>query len=362
MSTTDSAWKKLATRASLILFAGAIVGVTVWKLSAPVKVEASQPYRGVLVTEAFGTGTLEAKVVVSLSAKITGKVVKVSVDQGDMVTNGQVVAHLEAKDYQNTVRVAEAALGQAQAQLAKAQLDLQRSRDLLRGNVTAQADFDAAETSYRVAEATVKSAEANLGFARARLADTVIYSPVPGLVLVRDLEEGDTVVPGAPIFRVADPAPLWVQAMVDERDAGKLRVGQPARITFRAYPGQSFPGRLARLAREADRVTEEREADVVVDQLPADWFIGAKADVYIETARKPDAMQIPGSAIVRRGGKVGVFVVDAGRARWRPVQLGLTGRDAVEVTGGIGANNLVITEPSAAKTPVADGQRVERLP
>lgn len=328
------------------------------KLLAPAPVEALNPQRGALVEEVFGTGTLEAKLVVALSAKVTGKVVEVLVDQGDSVTNGQVVARLEATDFESAVLVAEAALGQAQAQLVKAQLDLQRSRDLLRGNVASQADFDAADLGHRVAEATVKSAEANLGFARARLADTVIQSPVAGLVLVRNLEVGDTVVPGAPIFRVADTHLLWVQAMVDERDAGKLRVGQTARITFRADHGQSFPGRLARLAREADRVTEEREADVVADQLPPDWFIGAKADVYIETAHKAEALQISPSAIVRRGDQPGVFVINGGRAHWRPVRLGLTGRDAVELADGVEAHDVVIINPFAGKNPIAEGQRV----
>jgi HlyD family secretion protein len=351
-------WRKVVAIAGWTLLAVALLTLARWKLFGPTPVVMAHPHRGALAEEAFGTGTLEAKVVVALSAKITGKVTEALVDQGDTVTNGQVVARLEAIDYENSVRVAEAALGQAQAQLAKAQLDLDRSRDLLRGNVAAQADFDAADTSYRVAEATVKSAEANLGFARARLADTVIYSPSAGLVLVRNLEVGDTVVPGTPIFRVADTRVLWVQAMVDEREAGKLHVGQTARITFRANRGGSFPGRLARLAREADRVTEEREADVVVDQLPPDWFIGAKADVYIEIARRADALQVPTSAIVRRGDQAGVFAINNGRARWRPMRLGLTGRDAVELASGLEASDLVIIDPFAGKKPIVDGSRV----
>jgi HlyD family secretion protein len=237
-------------------------------------------------------------------------------------------------------------------------LDLKRDRDLVQTQVISQSDFDATETAYRSAEARVKNAEAQLGFARARLADTQIVSPVAGLVITRNLEVGSTVVPGTPIFRVADTQLLWVQAMVDEREAGKLRVGQPARITFRADHGQSFQGRLARLAREADRVTEEREADVVADQLPPDWFIGAKADVYIETARKADVLQIPASAVVRRGNQPGVFIINGGRAHWRPVRLGLTGRDAVELASGLETHDVVIANPFAGKTPIADGQRV----
>jgi HlyD family secretion protein len=348
-------WWKLV--GATILIAAAMV-VVLLNLLGPVPVAAVHPQRGSLVAEVFGTGTLEAKVVVSFSAKMIDKVVEVLVDQGDTVTDGQVLARLEATDYEHSVRVAEAGVGQAQAELAKARLDIARKRELLRTASISRAEFDTYEAAYRVGEAKLKNAEAQLGFTRARLGDTVIHSPVSGLVMTRNLEVGDTVVPGTPIFRIADTHQLWITAMVDERVAGNLRLGQPARVTFRAHPGQSFPGRLARLAEEADRVTEEREADVTVEQLPPDWFIGGKADVYIETARAADALQVPKSAVVPRDDQPGVFVINGGRARWQPVQLGLIGRDAVELVGGVDARELMITDPFAGKQPLADGQRV----
>jgi HlyD family secretion protein len=341
----------------MILIAAGLV-VAVLKLLGPASVATVHPQRGPLVAEAFGTGTLEAKVVVSFSAKMIDKVGEVLVDQGDTVNEGQVLARLEATDYEHSVRVADAGVGQAHAELAKARLDIARQRELLRSAIISHAEFDSSEAAYRVAEAKLKNAEAQLGFARARLADTMIYSPVSGLVMTRNLEVGGTVVPGAPIFRIADTHQLWITAMVDELVAGTLRVGQPARVTFRAHPGKSFPGRLARLAEEADRITEEREADVTVEQLPPGWFIGAKADVYIETDRKAEVLQLPRPAIVPRDDQPGVFVIDDGRAHWRAVQLGLIGRDAVELAGGVDAGDLVITDPFAGKQPIADGQRV----
>lgn len=350
-------WWKLAAAAVLI---AVVLVVVLVKLLGPAPVAAVHPQRGPLVAEVFGTGTLEAKVVVSFSAKMIDKVVEVLVDQGDTVTDGQVLARLEATDYEHSVRVAEAGVGQAQAELAKARLDIARKRELRQTASISQAEVDTYEAAYRVGEAKLKNAEAQLGFARARLADTVIHSPVPGLVLTRNLEVGDTVVPGTPIFRIADKRVLWITAMVDERVAGNLRVGQPARVTFRAHPGQSFPGRLARLGEEADRVTEEREADVTVEQLPPEWFIGAKADVYIETGRAADALQVSRSALAPRGDQPGLLVIDGGRARWQPVQLGLSGRDAVEV-GGVDAGDLVITNPFSGKQPIVDGQRVTAM-
>jgi len=358
----NSGWRKVLTMAGWVLLAAGVVAFVGWRLTAPVKVRGIHPQRGEFVQEVFGTGTLEAKVVVALSAKITGKVAEVLVDQSDTVARGQVVARLEATDYENSVRVAEAALGQARAEWEKSGRDVARHSELLRRDFITEAYFDALVTGSQVAEANAKKAEADLGFARARLADTVIHSPVAGLVMIRGLEVGDTVVPGTPIFRIADTQKLWVAAMVDEQQAGLLRPGQPARIAFRSRGGEWFPGRLARLAREADRVTEEREADVAADRLPPEWFIGAKADVYIETARKGNVMQIPSRALVPRGEERGVFVAEDGRARWKSVQVGLVGRDAVEITGGVDAGAWVVADPFMGQKPFTDGQRVTLSP
>jgi len=350
--------RKLAAAMGWCVLAVAVWAGVRWMLFSPIPVTTVQLQRGELRQEVFGTGTLESKVVVGLSAKIIGKVVEVLVDQGDTVTNGQTLARLEARDFDDAVRAAEAALGQVQAELTKAQVDLKRDLDLVQSKVIPQADYDTTETACRVCEARVKNAEAQVGIAKARLADTQILSPVAGLVITRNLEVGSTVVPGTPIFRLAETQVLWVQAMVDEREAGKLSIGQSARVTFRANQGQSFPGRLVRLAREADRVTEEREADIIVERLSAEWFIGAKADVYIETARKADVPQLAAGAIIRRGDQPGVFVISGGRAHWRPVSLGLMGRETVEVVSGVDAQTLVIANPFAGKKPLIDGERV----
>jgi len=349
-------WLQVAAWVLLAVVTAAIVR---WWLTAPVAVEVIRPYRGPIVVEVFGTGTLEAKVVVGASAKIVGKVLDVLVDQGDTVTASQCLARLESKDYENAVGVAQAKLAQTEAELSKSEADLERSRALFRDRIVSQADLDAQETARRVAEANVQTARAELGFALARLTDTRIVSPIGGLVVTRNLEVGSTVVPGAPIFRVADMTLVWVQAMVDERASGGLTVGATARVVFRSAPGTSLPGTLNRLAREADRVTEELQADVKVEQLPAHFALGQKADVFIETARKAEALQVPKSALVPRGREGGLYVVADGRAQWRAVKLGLIGRDAAEVLEGLTEATLVVREPLRGKATLTEGQRVK---
>jgi len=355
LSHLTGRWFRVA--AWLLVVAGAVAVVRFW-LAAPVALEVVRPDRGPIVEEVFGTGTLEAKVVVGVSAKIVGKVVDVLVDQGDTVAAGQCLARLESKDYENAARVADAKLVQAEAELSKAMADIERTRALFRELIVSSAELDAQETGRRVGEARVETARAELGFSRARLSDTRIVSPIQGLVVTRNLELGSTVVPGTPIFRVADTAVVWVQAMLDEREAGKLTVGARARVVLRSDPGTSLRGALARLAREADRVTEELQADVKVDTLPARFALGQKADVWIETASKQQALQVPRSALVPRGQTVGVYVVAGGRARWREVKLGLTGRDVAEVLDGLGEAQLVVRDPRLGKQPLAEGQRV----
>lgn len=336
----------------------AVPAVAVWFIaSRPVPVSAVRPRRGELVVEVFGTGTLESKVVAGVSAKITGKVVEVLVDQGDTVAAGQTLARLEARDFSNAVRVAQAQWDQARAELAKAKADVERERPLLASDSVARAEVASLESAQNVADAKLTNAEAALGVAQAKLADTQIVSPASGLVVTRNLEVGSTVVPGAPIFRIAASVP-WVAAQVDERETGALRVGQSARVMFETNPALAKPGHVARLSAEVDRVTEEREVDLSLDRPPANQFLGQRADVYIETARKLDALRIPLTALVVQGSRSGVFVVVDGRARWRPVQLGLRDRRSAEVVGGVSERDLVITNPSAGKKPISDGMRV----
>lgn len=340
------------------LLAAAAVAVVAWGfVSRPVPVKTARPERGELVVEVFGTGTLESKVVVGVSSKIIGKVVAVLVDQGDRVTAGQTLALLEDKDFTDAVRVAAAQRDQAASTLAKAKLDFARQRALIAQHLVAQADFDSAETTYRVAESQLVAAGEALGFARAKLADTRIVSPDAALVVTRNLEVHSTVVPGAPIFRIAPSAP-WLAAWVDERVIGDLHPGQPARVTFATNSKLVKPGRVARVCTEVDRVTEECEVDIALDRSPDTGFIGGRADVYIETARKSDVLRIPLAALVAKADGAGVFVVSHDRARWRPVQLGLRGRELVEVIGGVTEREVVVLNPLAGKAPISDGTRV----
>jgi HlyD family secretion protein len=150
---------------------------------------------------------------------------------------------------------------------------------------------------------------------------------------------------------------LWVSAWVDETEMSRIAVGQPARVAFRSEVAKTFRGEVARLGRETDRETREFTVDIRVLELPANWAVGQRAEVYIETARSDKANIIPASAVTWREGTAGVFVQLDGTAQWRPVKLGLSNHEQVEVLEGVSANEQILLPSEAAATSI-EGRRI----
>ena len=351
----------------------------------PTPVTAHTVATGEVRGEVMGTGTLEARIKTTISPRIQERLAEVLVDQGDAVKSGQLLARLDDAETKQQVAIAEATLAaaratvdrvksdeaRARAVLQQAQLDHRRSTELLAGKIASQADFDKAAEVLHVAEADLKRAQAaiveaesqgftaekTLLYQKEHLAFTEMRSPYDGLVTRRDRDPGGIVVPGASILQLVATNEIWVSAWVDETAMTGLKAGQPARIVFRSEPGKSCAGEVARLGREADRETREFVVDVRVKELPANWTIGQRAEVFIETGRQSGVVAIPQAYLLWRDGKPGVFVNDHGKARWRDVTLGLRGRDTVEVPQGLSAGDSVC-KPREQKQQLTDGHRI----
>jgi hypothetical protein len=136
-----------------------------------------------------------------------------------------------------------------------------------------------------------------------------------------------------------------------------LAAGQRARIVFRSDPERAYAGEVARLGRQTDPETREFLVDVRVTSLPPNWTIGQRAEVYVTTAEKSAAASVPANVVHTTRNDPGVFVIAGGKARWRPVQLGLRGRDRVEIIGGLAAGERVVTA-RVPRTMLTDGQRI----
>jgi len=363
-----------------------LIGFAVYRMKfAPVPVMVHQVAMGPIAAEVMGTGTLEARVKTTISPRIQERLAEVLVDQGDWVKGGQLLARLDDGELKMQVEVAEAARVAAGASLERvktdearavavgqqARLDYKRISDLLTNQISSQADFDKAVEQVHVAEADVKrsqaaigeaesqlaTAEKNLLYQRERLSFTRIVSPYDGLIVRRDRDPGGVVVPGSSILQLISTNEIWVSAWVDETAGARLAAGQPARVVFRSEPAKSYPGEVARLGRETDRETREFLVDVRVKQLPKNWTVGQRAEVYAETGRKESTLALPLRFVSWRGGRPGAFVVEWGKAIWREVKLGLRGLETTEVAEGLAAGQ-VVCKPREANQPLKDGQRV----
>ena len=260
--------------------------------------------------DVLGTGTLEARVKTQVSARIQERLVEVLVDQGDMVKKGQLLAKLDDAELllqaaisqasfaaaKQTAQRVEADLARSQAVLEQARKDAKRLDGLLASNAVSQTDSDKAAEALQVAEADLKRSNAAIAEAQGlvlvaektmlhrqeQLAFTQITAPYDGLIIRRDREPGEMLVPGATLMELISLDELWIRAWVDETEMPQLAKGQKARVVFRSEPQKNYPGVVSRLGREMDRETREFIVDVRVEQLPVNWAVGQRAEVYIQ--------------------------------------------------------------------------------
>lgn len=356
-------------------------------LLAPKPVTVVQAEHRDLTAQVYCNGTVEAKVLVGVSSKITGRIVELYADQGDRVQRGQLLARLENEDVLHQQRQSEAGLNrsaaglnveQANLQKAKANLALAeknalRFRTLADKNLVSKLEADQYDTANQVAreevarcQATLEAARmeqragrANLGFARSKVGDTLIYAPQQGVIITRDLEQGATVTAGMSIFTLADPRTVWVKANVDESQLKGVAVGKKALISLRSYPGTQFPGRVARLGHQSDRVTEELEVDVAFAPPLENFRLGEQSEVYIVTETKKDALSLPSATLASRGSKRGVWVVTNGKLGFREVTVGIEDRrNFVEIASGLQGGEQIAAAPSPQMAKFKDGMKV----
>lgn len=385
-----AAWNRLPRRRLLSLaVAASVLALLVaggMALLAPARVSTHVVERAHVAAEVMGTGTIEARTSALIGPKLNGLVLRITVDEGERVEAGQLLIQLEDRDVRQQVGVAESERAAAAASLerlrasklraeavaAQARSDLERMRELVRGNVAAAKDLEKASEVAAIAEAELTSARAAiqegekrltaseraLEVQRARLDDTTIEAPFDALVVRRERDPGDVVTAGAAVLRLVSTDEMWVSAWVDETELARVAERLPARVVFRSEPGAEYPGVVARVGREADRETREVVVDVRIEKLPARWAVGQRAEVYIHTQSLDKVVALPSELLQLRDGAPGVFVEEDGRARWRPLSVGARGRTHVEIVTGLSPGDVVVYPVGAPSDPLRDGRRV----
>lgn len=321
---------------------------------APVSVEVTTTTMAPVARFTRATGTAEPWRRVAPGTKLMGRVETIHAREGQWVEAGEILATLESRDLEAAVEQAGAALAMARARRENAEIHHRRMVHLhQRGSVTDKALEDST-AAFRVAGAAVVQAAANLAAAEVNLTYTRIEAPLAGWVTEKRVEVGDMASPGQPLFTLEDLSRVKVTLQVPETEVSGLEAGSAVTATVDVLD-RSFRGEVHRVLPSANRQARTFEVQVLVDNpdgtLKSGMFVRAR---FPRGERQ--ALQVPESAVVRRGQLDGVLVVDAddvARLRW--IRIGRADAGQVEVVSGLDVGERYLVAPPVE---VVDGTPV----
>jgi HlyD family secretion protein len=367
-----------------------------------------------LVASVTASGQIRPQTKVDIASDVSGKITKLAVKEGQMVTAGQFLVQIDPTNYQAAVDRAEAAIASSRAQLAQSQANLEqakksydRSAAIKKTNPQLLADeaLEQLKTAVDVNTAVVESAkhsvdqaEAGLRDARSSLEKTSLYAPMAGRVTRVVVEQGETAVPGtfnkdaATLLTISDMSVLETRVKVDETDVARIKVGDSAQVQIDAFQDTTFVGRVTRIANSSVKGATTAATDQAVDyevtiQLlnpPVDTRPDFSATAKIITDKRNQVLSVPIIALtvredsaVSKGdtavglGKAkpakdigkkdveGVFVVGAdNKVTFRPVKVGIAGEKHFEILSGLKEGEKIVAGTYQAIRELKDGALV----
>jgi HlyD family secretion protein len=400
----------------VLLVAG---GVVAWRITAKknagTEVRMEQVSRRDLVAAVTASGKIEPKTSVDISADITGRIVRIAVREGDIVTKGQFLLQIDPAEYQAAVTRAEAVVASTQATLLQtrasrdqAEREWRRAQQLTAAgpNLIAPAQAEQAQTAFDVAEATYQATRAQLEQSRAslqatrdNLAKTRLVSPISGRVVRLAVEEGEVAVPGTfsretgLLMTVADLSVILAKVQVDETDVVRLALGDSVEVTIDAYPDTAFVGRVTEVSQSAKLTSTQTasgsndravdfDVEVTLETPPDDVRPDLSCTARVVTDTRGRALSIPIIALTvrdhervpnetvpgmdttrrrpREREEEGVFVVRDGLATFRPVKVGIAGDEYFEVTDGLREGETIVAGTYQAIRDLKDGDKVRQ--
>lgn len=273
--------------------------------------------KGDLIQYVKATGVVEPVKMVQVGSQVTGQIQKLFVDYNNPVTAGQIIAQIDDTSFLARVAQDQAALSkslavleQSRAKLAQAQKEFERDQELAQNNVISESDMETSLTNrdtlkaqVKVSEADVKQSQANLDNSKTQLGYTKILSPVDGVVISRNVDEGQTVTAALnvqTIFVIAsDLSRIYVEGSIPEADIGRIKEGQEVIFSVDAYPDEKFEGRVKEVRIASTTVQNVVTYPIIIeaDNLEKKLLPGMTADISVEVARHEQALKVPNAAL-----------------------------------------------------------------
>jgi len=386
---------KIITAGALFLVAA--VAVIILRSRSEIPVDVFEARKGPIeeIVTAVSAGTVKSRRDATISAEVSGRVVEVRVGEGDTVRKGEILARMSDPELSKQVDASRADAAQAEAlleqaiarreeaerkhrsevdraasNLRKEERNHERAMELFRGGFLSKAEKEQADTrlvnakedarlaaigevSLRAIDQEIASLRARVAAARATLAAFAerreklsITSPFAGIVTSKTIEVGETKQPGAPLFVVADPHDIYIEAPIDESESAKVRKGQTVRLYPDAYLGETFSGIVSEVRPTIEASKEVSRANTIEirpDSSPRPLRLGMSVDVEVLTGRKEDALQVPSSAVMEREGQKFVYIVRGGKIVRSDITTGISNWDRTEILTGIAPGSDVVT-------------------
>lgn len=359
---------------------------------APVPVTIAVIENRSITPSIFGVGAIEARYTYKIGPTVAGRIKSVYVNVGDKVQAGQTLGEMDPVDFDDriasqeaalkraeaAVLVAEAQMQEASARKSYAQAQARRYEELGEDRWVSEEAVASKRQELQLASAGLAVASSSLNATRQDLsrirsdydglrkqrANLRLVSPMDGLVAVRDVDPGATVVAGQSVVEVIDPASLWINTRFDQLRVSSLRAGLPVQIVLRSRDGRGFAGRVSRVEPMADVVTEETLAKVVFDSMPEPLPpIGELAEVTVALPASASTTVAPNASVKRVDGHLGVWVIENGALRFAPVKVGAVDLNGMaQILEGVKAGDRVVVYSQRAIDAQSRVKIVERLP
>jgi RND family efflux transporter MFP subunit len=322
----------------------------------------------------FTTGTIFPQHESKIGPKISGTLEAVYVDEGDEVKGGHILAKLDQEIILIGKRQCEASVRVAQAQLKEAQLQEENLRkekarlaNLHEKRAISQQRYDDIVTAHSMAvtrleilTAQIVSCNENLAMAEQKLKDSVIRAPFSGIIVKRLVNRGEYVstMPPTVLFVIVNIDKVKTEVALPEVHLARVAKGNRVEITADAYPGTQFGAKVSTINPLVDPVSRTFIVKIEIPnrdhRLKAGMF--ARATLYPKVHR--GALVVPFKSVLQRDGKTGVFVIDEDRALFRPITVGITDENEVEVIEGLAQGEEVISDGHYG---MADNTKVQVL-
>ncbi|RKH65416.1 efflux RND transporter periplasmic adaptor subunit [Corallococcus aberystwythensis] len=289
------------------------------------------------------SGSLQARRLASVRAEMGGSILDVNAEQGQAVKEGEVLARVEERTLREQVLAASSTLRVARNALQVAKADEQRNQVLVKQGVITRRDFERTQLARTQAEGQLAEAQARLKLAQDQLARTKVTAPFNGVVSERQVNAGDIVQPGAPLFTVVDPATLRLEASVPAAQLGQVKVGTPVDFQVNGYADRAFKGEVERINPAVDPATGQVRIYVSIPNSEQTLLSGLFALGRVASQAK-EALAVPVDALDTRQEPPTVQRISNGKVEQVAVTTGLRDDVAqtVEVRQGLKAGDVVL--------------------